>query len=87
MKKFESFEEMLEDYLPESAERGEEVLGTLIRKERDFSYMTLEGKSLDGVVRTNEVENYEINSEFKVVILEEDEENDCFKVSRKKNRN
>ncbi|TDT69821.1 small subunit ribosomal protein S1 [Hypnocyclicus thermotrophus] len=67
-----NFEELLEDFLPENVSRGEEVEGTIIRKEREYAYLDINSK-LEAVVLASEVEDYEIGDTIKVSIIEENE--------------
>ncbi len=78
-----NFEELLEEYLPEDFQKGEEKEVTIIRKDRDFTYLDINGK-LEGRVRSEEVEDFNEGDVIKVQILMEDKEGNYVVVSRKK---
>ena len=78
-----NFEELLEEYLPEDFEKGEEKEVTIIRKDRDYTYLDINGK-LEGRVRSEEVEDFNEGDVIKVQIISEDKEGNYVVVSRKK---
>jgi len=78
-----NFEELLEDYLPEDNTKGEEKEATVVRKDRDYTYLDINGK-LEGRVRSEEVEDYKEGDIIKVQIIAEDKDGNYVIVSRKK---
>lgn len=67
-----NFEELLENYLPENINRGEEVEGILVRKEKEYAYLDINSK-LEGRVRTAEVEDFNEGDTVKVLVGKEEE--------------
>jgi ribosomal protein S1 len=78
-----NFEELLEAYLPEGFEKGEEKEVTIIRKDRDYTYLDINGK-LEGRVKSEEVEEFEEGQVIKVQVVSEDKEGNYVLCSRRK---
>jgi len=83
MSEINNFEELLENYLPEQVEKGEEVDGEIIKKDRESCYLDIKGKPLEGVVKSNEVEDNEVGDVIRVRIIGEDSEGSYLRVSRR----
>ncbi|RUA06401.1 MAG: 30S ribosomal protein S1 [Fusobacteria bacterium] len=77
-----SFEEMLNQYEPKQAQRGEIVEAEIISKERDFSYLDIKGAS-EGIVRTDEIAEFEVGDMIRVAITEDSDDEGHIRVSRK----
>lgn len=69
----ENFEELVNDYLPENQKLGSKLEGTIIRKEKDFSYLSLNNK-LEGRIYTSEIQDLEIGEKIKVQLLRKEED-------------
>ena len=70
----DEFEALLDEYLPEEKKKGEMIEGTLLRKEKDFSYLDVNDK-LEGKIFTREIEDLSLGSIVEVKILRNDGEN------------
>ncbi len=75
MTEFEnSFESMLDGYLPEDKKRGDIVKGIILRKETEFSYLDLNSK-LEGKIFSKEILDKNIGEEVEVKIVKVDDDN------------
>ncbi|MGM0508177.1 MAG: 4-hydroxy-3-methylbut-2-enyl diphosphate reductase [Fusobacteriota bacterium] len=63
-----NFEEMLENYLPDTVEEGEITKGIILRKDREHGYLDI-GTKGEGVVNAREIEDNEIGDEIEVMVL------------------
>lgn len=77
-KNYEDFEALLNEYMPVNEEekvRGK-VVGKIISKDRNYSYLEVDGQSMEVRVRSEELTDYNVGDEVEVMTLgkiEEDE--------------
>lgn len=82
MEGIQSFEELLEDYLPEISEKGDILEGTIIRKDKEFAYLDIKGK-LEGKLKVEEVAEFKEGDKIKVLVLNDDKDSEYTRVSRR----
>lgn len=75
---YEEFKALLNEYMPEqeSEELRRKVVGTIIGKDRNYSYLEVAGEPKAIRVRSEELKDFNTGDEVEVIILAKIEEND-----------
>ncbi len=76
--KYEEFEALLNQYMPEQENQSlrRKVVGTIIGKDRNYSYLEVVGEPKSIRVRTEELKEFNVGEQVEVIILAKIEEDD-----------
>lgn len=80
----ESFEELLNEFLPIELGTKEKVCGVIAQKDRNYSYLEVEGRPTVVRVKNEELENFNIGDTVDIQVIGETEDGEFLIGSRRK---
>ena len=81
MENFDNFEELLNDYLPETT-KGDVKKGKILKRDSEFAYLEIGGKG-EARVNSHEVEEYKDGEEIDVIVTNTEDKEGYVRVSRR----
>lgn len=78
------FEALLQDYLPEGNNVKVRAIGVIAQKDRNFSYLDVEGQPTTVRVRTEELQEYNLGDEVEILLIGETEDGEYINGSRRR---
>lgn len=80
----ESFEELLNEFLPIELGTKEKVCGVIAQKDRNYSYLEVEGRPTVVRVKNEELENFNIGDTVDIQVIGETDDGEFLIGSRRK---
>ena len=81
MENFDNFEELLNEYLPETT-KGDVKKGIILKRDSDFAYLEIGGKG-EAKVDSSEVADFKDGDEIEVIVTNTEDKEGYVRVSRR----